>query len=154
MVLFVALMVVGRLLVHWLMVVVVHWCSPGCEVRRVELERIRPVEVVVVVDVVRVVVMMMWMDLVPVVGVVDGRRSMSAPLSRLKISTGTLGLVLSTWTLGRRRSRTNNSSLILGHSTLILRYSRSLCWPFSLEDICLGCILRVERCCYTTDEIW
>ena len=58
-----------------------------------ELERIRPVEVVVVVDVVRVVVMMMWMGLVQIVGVVDGRRSMSAPLSRLKISTGTLGLV-------------------------------------------------------------
>ena len=90
-------------------------------VSRLVVDVVIVVEIVVVVDVVRVVDLVMWMDLVPVVGVVDGRRSMSSPLSRLKISTCALGLVLSTGTLGRRRSRTNNSTLRLSHSTFVLR---------------------------------
>ena len=94
-------------------------------VSRLVVDVVIVVEIVVVVDLVRVVDLVMRMDIVPVAGVVD------------LVSTCDLGLVLSTGTLGRRRSRANNSTLRLSHSTCVLG---SLGWQVSLEDICLGCI--------------
>ena len=91
-------------------------------VSRLVVDVVIVVEIVVVVDLFRVVDLVMWMDLVPVVG---------------DDSTCDLGLVLSTGTLGRRRSRANYSTLRLSHSTCVLG---SLGWQVSLEDICLGCI--------------